>query len=109
MWPAEILLLHQLGKEFGWRMHRPTPEKRYFGGYFKDIDNVRWDIKRNPQGRYRLRYVREKRITFVRGGGTMMIPAWHWWHGAPVFDHPLAAVLWFEKVGKTLLKYRIPI
>lgn len=85
-------------------MRRPTPEKRLFVGFFKDFDGVRWEVKRSPQGRYRLRYVMERRPIYGLG---IVVPVWHWWYGAPVFENPVAAVLWFERYGKTLLKYKV--
>ena len=55
-----------------------------------------------PQGKWRIRRVYE---VYYPHFGTR----WHyaWFIQAPAFDSPVAAVLWFDRIGTAILKHGI--
>lgn len=88
--------------DLGWRTGRPTDVQRLPRVFFRDLDNRRWEVKRSPQGNWRIRYVYEVHIY-----GIGWVPSYYWWFDAPVFDNPASAALWFDRCGVVLLKYGV--
>ena len=88
--------------ELGWRTGNPTDVQRLPRVFFKMIRDTRWEVKRSPQGKWRIRHGRGVVVCTVG-----WIWQYQWYTQAPTFDNPVAAVLWFERIGTTLLKHGI--
>jgi hypothetical protein len=86
--------------EIGWRTARPTDTglPRVFFKYEKE---VRYEVKRNPKGLWRLRV--KLPDLYV---GAYVFPRWAWIAQEHVFETPAAAALWFDRVELTLIKMR---
>lgn len=85
--------------ELGWRTGRPTDVHRLPRVFFRELGALRWEVKRGPRGQWRVRYGRE--VLYPRIGWLWQ---YNWFIGAPSFDEPVAGVLWFDRIGTTLLK-----
>lgn len=88
--------------ELGWRSGKPTNVHRLPRMFFREIGQYRWEVKRSPQGLWRVRRGRE--VLLPRIG---WIVQYDWFVGAPVFESPVAAALWFDRIGTALLKHGI--
>lgn len=98
----EFQHLPDVMRGLGWRTGRPTEVNRLPRLFFREYHGNRWEVKRSPQGLWRVRMVYE---VHMRNIGTVW--QYTWWAVAPAFESPVAAVLWFDRVGTALLKHGI--
>lgn len=83
----------------GWRTGRPTAVNRLPRLFFRDHEGQRWEVKRSPQDTWRIRHCYD---VFYPSVGTVW--KYQWFPQAPAFESPVAAVLWFDRIGTALLK-----